>query len=64
MFLFSFRNICFTSLHIIERKSYFLAISFSMRVITSIGEASMLPSAIAVGKENSLKFESDLDKRS
>ena len=23
-----------------------------MRVITSIGEASMLPSAIAVGKEN------------
>ena len=49
-FLFLNRNLCFTTLHFIEKKSFFLVISFTMRIITSIGEASMLPSAIAVGK--------------
>ena len=46
-----FRNLCFCSLAAMNHKSIFLAVSFAMRVLVSIGEASILPSAIAVGKQ-------------
>ena len=46
-------NLCFCSLNIVEASSMFLAVSFIMRILVSVGEASILPSAIAIGLEGS-----------
>ena len=53
-------NLCFCSLHIVEASSMFLAVSFIMRILVSVGEASILPSAIAIGLEDSRVQEDDL----
>ena len=53
------RNLAFGTLHIITSRTLFLVISILMRVIVSVGEASILPSAIAIGSKSlSDKYES------
>ena len=47
-----FRNLAFGSLHIITSRTWFLVISILMRVLVSLGEASILPSAIAIGSKS------------
>ena len=44
-----FRNSSFSVLHIITDRTLFLVLSFLMRVVVSVGEASIVPSAIAIG---------------
>ena len=44
-----FRNSSFSILHIITDRTLFLVLSFLMRVVVSVGEASIVPSAIAIG---------------